>query len=430
LLDDGADRAISAGSHEAASSMRYAAGAALFQAKQFERAEAALRRVADDAHAGAYRPKASLLRALARARQGAGPEQAAGRKDYINALEKHVHEFPTDPTSAEAWWLLGQARLAEEDAERAVAAWESVPRGTSRWLDAHLAIAAVRQSAAEASLGMGDRATARHEMAVARASLDNSLGEAGDLSQRDEIELARARLELLPDVGDENVAKATLERLVARPLRIESRQRLALLKVVLLLRASRYSEAEREVQALAGSGTPAMLLDLATLLDLGASTTDSNLIQRRYGQVLKAILGPIVEAPSAHGATERKQAQLEMARAIAFSGDAAAARSYLERTGIQAGNVPERLLGLLANTQAQLEEHAQAIASYRLLTTRTRTGSRSWLEARYGMAHEFERSGQPKLAKQLIEATALLHPELGGGDLRAKFERLRTRLAR
>ena len=28
----------------------------------------------------------------------------------------------------------------------------------------------------------------------------------------------------------------------------------------------------------------------------------------------------------------------------------------------------------------------------------------------------------------MIDATAILHPELGGGDLREKFERLRLRL--
>lgn len=430
LLNEGAERAESSGNRDAAYRMRYAAGAALFQAKQFARAAKELRGIAEDSHAGAFRPKASLLRTLALARQGRPREGSAGDEDYAQALEAHIQHFPDDPTTGEARWLLGQARAESGDAEGSVAAWDAIPRSSTRWLDARLAISAVQQSAAEASLAIGDRSTARHELAVARATLDRSLAEAGDLSQRDEIELARARLELIPEVGDDEKAKTTLDRLVARPLRVESRQRLALFKLAQLLRASRFSEAEREALALAGASTPQMLLDMATLLDLAASTSDSNVVQRRHGIVLKTIVRPLLDAPSNQGSTERKQAVIEMARAIAFSGDAAAARSYLERSGIRADSVPDRLLALLASTQAQLDAHTQAIETYRKLTTRTRSGSRAWLEARYGMAVAYDRSGQPKPAKQILEATSLLHPELGGGDLRAKYERLRARLAR
>ncbi len=44
--------------------------------------------------------------------------------------------------------------------------------------------------------------------------------------------------------------------------------------------------------------------------------------------------------------------------------------------------------------------------------------------------HKAARSSRPisSMAAQLIDATAILHPELGGGTLEKKFIRLRQRL--
>ena len=49
-------------------------------------------------------------------------------------------------------------------------------------------------------------------------------------------------------------------------------------------------------------------------------------------------------------------------------------------------------------------------------------------EARYGLALAYYRSDQPDEARRLIEGTAALHPELGGGELAERFQRLRRRL--
>ena len=57
-----------------------------------------------------------------------------------------------------------------------------------------------------------------------------------------------------------------------------------------------------------------------------------------------------------------------------------------------------------------------------------RPGSLAWLDARYGLALALYRSGKADEARLIIDATAILHPELGGGDLSEKFERLRQRL--
>jgi len=56
------------------------------------------------------------------------------------------------------------------------------------------------------------------------------------------------------------------------------------------------------------------------------------------------------------------------------------------------------------------------------------TGSASWFEARYGLALAYFHAGHLKEAAQLIDATAILHPDLGGGTVQKKFIKLRQRL--
>jgi hypothetical protein len=56
------------------------------------------------------------------------------------------------------------------------------------------------------------------------------------------------------------------------------------------------------------------------------------------------------------------------------------------------------------------------------------SGSLPWFDARYGLALAYFHSGKPKQAAQLIDSTAILHPELGGTILHDKFIRLRQRL--
>jgi predicted Zn-dependent protease len=90
--------------------------------------------------------------------------------------------------------------------------------------------------------------------------------------------------------------------------------------------------------------------------------------------------------------------------------------------------VPDELLDELADAYLRLEAFPLAIDVYRLRTQQSRPGSPAWFQARYGQALAYYRAGKGQEARRLIDATAILHPELGGGELRSKFERLRQRL--
>ena len=87
------------------------------------------------------------------------------------------------------------------------------------------------------------------------------------------------------------------------------------------------------------------------------------------------------------------------------------------------------LLRDLADTYTRLDAYELAADVQRLRAKNLPSGSPSWFDARYGLALAYYRSGKPSEALSLIDATTILHPDLGGGELRNRFIRLRQRIA-
>ena len=127
-------------------------------------------------------------------------------------------------------------------------------------------------------------------------------------------------------------------------------------------------------------------------------------------------------------AADRDQVRLQHARALLFSGDPPASRREVIAWGGPKDPDDPELLRDLADLYLRLEAFGLVIDVERLRAGRLATGSLPWLEARYGLALAYYRSDRVKEARQVIDATAILHPELGGGELRGRFERLRQKL--
>ncbi len=430
LLTFGGAKAEARGQIEQAWTLRYRAAAVLFRAGRYRQADELLNRIVNDRRAGSIRPEAGLLRALARGRALASGTPGITAEDYVEALEDQIRAFPEADVTHEARWLLGRVRLETGDREAASALWNAIPPGTPRWLDARLAVGRSQREAIEAPRTLAERDEARRRLDTARSYLDQALAEARTPAQQAEIELARARLELTPEIGDLNAARQILKRWRARPLAEEPRKRLNLLHVAVLLREGQYAEAMTEARQVIATARPDALLEQARLLDRLAGASRSDLLARRCGDILRITLDRLQRDAATLSPRERVETQLRLVRAQFYRGDAAAARRALDREAIPPESLNIELLLLLADTQLQLDAVDAAAATYRVLANRSRAGTLPWFEARYGLALTFERTGQPRPAQQIIDATALLHPDLGGGELRARFERLRQRLER
>jgi hypothetical protein len=149
---------------------------------------------------------------------------------------------------------------------------------------------------------------------------------------------------------------------------------------------------------------------------------------RRFGLILRTLLGNALERAAELSEDQLAELRLRNCRALLFRGDDEGARRSLTAWN---GKVPDEDHGFLrdlADTYFRLEVYSLAIDVERLRQKRLTTGSLLWFESRYRLALAEYRAGKSKDALHLIDATAILHPDLGGGTLRDKFVRLRQRI--
>lgn len=428
----GAERAMERGERERAATLRYRSGAILFQSGDYVAASQILGRVADDSSADAVRPKAGLLRAIALGRGLSRRSPGITAAAYTQALETQIRDYPEDPTASEARWLLGGVRMAEGRRADAEKLWAQIPPGHARWLEARLATAEGCQADLEQLLIGADRAEISQAIEATRKAIDAARAEATTDDQRDRLELQKSRYLLTPGASSPELVSRTCERLTTtahhESLRLEAKR----LRVVAQVQLGRYADAERLARELVdGREAPSedhALLDTAALIDRSAVIVESDIDRRRIGLILRHLTEKIIARVDHLDARDQVEARLRHARALILSGDSREGRRALEPVSLAAASLSDGQLRDLADSFALLDAHDLAVDVQRLRVARLSSGSPAWFEARYGMALGYYRSGKLDQARKIIDTDSILHPDLGGAELRAKFERLRSRL--
>jgi tetratricopeptide (TPR) repeat protein len=423
-----AARTEALGLAEEAAKLRVRAGAFLYQAEQYGEADAVFTQVYDSPRAGEARSAAGMLRALARGRALALGRPGASRKAYIEALEAQIRDFPADPVTNEARWLLGQLRYASGEKEAALALWAAITLGSPRWVEARLAGARFNQDELDTIRIGNERSRIDARYAAARTFLTQSLEQARSAIERADLELALAQLELTPVVGEPDQARQRSEQILHGASRPDQRDRARQLRIVALAVLNRFDEAEKEARDESARARPDDLLEIARLVDHIAADGESDLRMRRFGLIMRTLLASTPEQSRELSEDQLAELRLRNCRALLFRGDDENARRLLSAW---TGKVPEDDRGFLrdlADTYFRLEAYALAIDVERLRQKGIATGSLPWFESRYRVALALYRSGKTKDALHLIDATAILHPDLGGGALRDKFVRLRQRI--
>ncbi|WP_406695370.1 hypothetical protein V5E97_30535 [Singulisphaera sp. Ch08] len=424
----GADLADAAGQPDKAAKLRLRAGASLFQVGKFLEADAVLTRVADDRQAGDSRAKAGLLRIMARARALATKLPGASQAKYTAALESQIREFPNDSSANEARWLLGKYRLASSKPEDARSLWSDIPPADPRWLDARLAVATLRQAALDTQRISNDRTLVRQRYTEARSFLNASYTQCQNDTQRAAINLALVRLELTPEVGQADEARRLCDSIQRSASQAEQRDRARRLQMIAVAELNHFLEAEQAARAELKLSQPADLLETARLIDLVASESSSDLRVRRFGLINRLLLAGILERQGELSQAQLREAKLRQTRAWLFIGDEARARASITAEWGTPPSLDDRILKDMADTYIRLGAFDLAADVQRLRSRNAVTGSPAWFESRYGVALANYRAGKNQEAAKLIDATAILHPELGGGDLHDKFVHLRARL--
>jgi hypothetical protein len=429
-----AARALELGQPQVAAGFRLRGGGFLFQSGNYAEADTVLSSVADDPQSGPCRARAGMLRALARGRALAAGTPGVTPSSYAEALRRQIHDFPTDPVTAEARWLLGSLLRATGQGDQAITLWNEIRPDMPRWLDARLAAIDLRRSALEARLLTAERKEIADAFRTAQELASESNGQARSESEVAELGLAEARLNLVPSAGKPQRALIILNRLLQLPLTPLQRYRAKLLRTIALVQVGPpYLEAEREAQTHLQWLVPsahAPLLEAIRLVDQCASLAEADLHQRRLGLILRLLVQPVAQdSDEDHWtAEERAELKLRLARAYLFLGDERNARAALRGWSGPPQFAADDLYRDLADTYNRLEAYELAIDVARLRLKNLEAGSPSWFDAKYGLALAYFHAGRLKESAQLIDGTAILHPELGGGQLQRKFIHLRQRL--
>ncbi|HEU5117648.1 MAG TPA: hypothetical protein VFT74_13475, partial [Isosphaeraceae bacterium] len=347
---------------------------------------------------------------------------------YQSALARLIERFPQTTEANEARWLLGLARQREDDASAASALWEQIPEGHPRWFEAQMTRAEVRIDAIESSLVEGDQRTAEQQRLEAREALDQLDAKVTSEEARADLVLARARLETLPNLGDPKRAIDGLERLLTQPLRPDRRGLAERLRVLALLELGRSVEAVRVTRALLESSNPRDLLQLARRLDQAAVSAPSDLLVRRFGEVLRMVSTHLVEHPRGLSESLQAEARLRGLRGLVFHGDSGAAREGLKSWPQALEVLPPEVQPDLARLALDAGDPQRALQVNRAILSRQPAGSRPWLQARLGEAEALVELRELDSARRLLDATATLHPDLGGERLHRRYQALLERL--
>jgi hypothetical protein len=400
----------------------------------------AIRRYRELALGATAHPQAAAAHLLAVHHAGrlVRPDQGESIAPYAALLEEHLSHWGEGATAGEARRRLGQLRKYEGDWPRAVAAYRAVPPEDPKFAESVAAAAACytawlaqRQAAGEPTATIADEAAEwLRSLALADEAGPSSEPPAEPLTelQRDAA-LTAASLWLRFAPG----GSAKAESLLAGALRRAGdapddwRRAAQAARVAALAGSGRRSEAAGMLAEV--SGAPAsQILDL--LEDLGRAADDAPADARRELAGLQLQALGLLGRDAADLPPERKK-RLDAIRAEALTRTGqtdeaiqayrALAAAY-PRDGALRTAYAELLLGGddPASLQAALDE-------WREVERFSPEGSPGWFRAKYHVASLHERMGNHQQAARIVALLKLLHPDLGGPELRRQFEELLER---
>jgi tetratricopeptide (TPR) repeat protein len=426
-----AEEAAAVGRSDAAAEYRLRGGGFLFQAGKYLEAGSVLSRVSASSAPAPLRAKAGMLACLAQGRALALGLPGASRATYATALQTQIRDFAQDPATDEARWLLGNLSVAESDRDRAVSLWSSISAGSPRWLESRLAILTIDRDQAEREALNPDRRRLTELFERADRFVAASLSQARSETDKTALLLARARLELTPGLGRPDAARELCERVARLPGSPDDHYHARLYRLVALAQLGRYVDAEREARSHSEwrvANEMNALLDAIRLLDQVAATAETDLRQRRVGLILRVLLDPLLASDPQMTPEQSSELAMRQTRALLFVGADREARRSIQGWREVPQGTGDRLLRDLGDTYSRLEAYTLEIDVQRLRLKHSSTGSPVWFDARYALALAYFRTGKLKESARLIDATAILHPELGGRVFHDKFIRLRQRL--
>ncbi|MBX9789579.1 MAG: hypothetical protein K2Y37_11750 [Pirellulales bacterium] len=371
--------------------------------------------------------------------QANSPDDAGALGPYIELLLAHLERWPDATSAAEAHWRLGRAYESQSQFREAVDQFRAIPLSSRRATEAieaascgyhrliaeQQAVAAAQRVAREAGEFFDSLLQALRDKPLTNSQRQAEIVRA--------VRMASARAWLACPPEGYRRAVQSLEPLVSeRAAPGASWQPAAqALFITALVGDGRIAQARQllgELSGLTPSSAQVLLPALAEISGPAASNAD----HRQQLSELKLLVFEKLGSPIT-GATPQERRDLELleARTLAEAGRAdEAARRFATLRSAYPNDAQileaqaESLSALPGNSSA-----AAALAAWRDVERVAKPGSSRWLRAKLELSRWHLRAGDRAQAAKIIDLTELLHPELGGAELKAQFAALRREIA-
>ncbi len=398
---------------------------------QRDRHEEALQRYRRLAMETPEHPKAPEAHALGIYHSAQLAKQSRDRlKQYVDLLEEHLRTWPEAPTADGIRWRLGSLHEHQQDWQGAVAAFREISAGDAKRVEAVEAAVRCYRAWIEARRSAGERID--EIVAEAAGWLESLvLGEGGRLPERWSpvarvSALAAAQLWLVEtDSGfarAEQLLSAAIAGATDAPAAWQTAARSLL--VFALAGQGKHQEAARALEQMsAGSRREvlALVMGLSRVAATARPEVKADLANLRLAALERLEVQPQAFAPEDRRALEFSRAQaLRDAGRAEEAGEAFArlARQYPHNGEIQEAHAQHLLAG---GDPASLQK---ALAKWREIEAKAPPASPRWFRAKYQVAALHYRLGNPEQAEKMIRLLEILHPELGGPQLKRQFREL------
>lgn len=378
----------------------------------------------------------AIVNTAALARAAPADLQKKWLAEYERLLVQQTERWSTGPEADRARRWLAELRQARHQWAEAIAVYRQVPSDGRQFAEAVTAAGAcyaelLREHQAQGKPVAKIAADAVEMLDRAIVGSERRWPQRFQPFQQQAAQMsAKLRLQYLPDtaVDAEQLLRQAITRSPDAPVAWQTEMQMLL--VYALASQGRRADAMATMDKISGgsaNGLLAMLEALEQLTEKTASTARPELAALQLAAI-------------GHLAPRREQLTLERRRTLDTleAGALAGARQYdqalvryeqLAKQFPNDGQIAEARLRLLGRStdRAVLEKTATA---WRQVERRSRRASPRWFRARYAQAEVAYRLGQADRAAKLIRLTATLHPELGGPEMKARFQRLLERCSK
>lgn len=420
----------------------YTRASILLQQKQLEAAGAEFLRVANEYPQGTRAAAAHLNAAYCLGRLYDEHKTQVRRERYTAALDEHVKRFAEDPTVDDARFFKAQLEEQRLQATAALPIYLQVAKTHPRSAEAQAGAARcyetilVRMRERNIPSAEFERNAIRDLDAMFKAS---GGADSTWTAPRGEVALHLAAILLLVEPPDFDRAESLLNPLVQAAAQVADtdadverwrhlRRRAESLRVVALAGNGRPLEAERLIDSLASAAPRDLLVIVDRLAPFVASRNRQRQVQ--YASLQLRAVEQLAKHRAGLSRAELDQVDQSLGRAFLASGQITKALEIYERQATESAKDAERQREI-ATLLSEFEPRECAVLAkqcWRRAEALTKQGSPAWLTARLGVISTSIQLDELPEARKLLALTRLLYPELGGAELKARFDAVEQKL--